>query len=200
MDWSRRTLIAIRHGETDWNTIGRLQGQQDVAMNAVGREQARRNGRALAGWLADIGRPPESFSWYASPLGRTRETMELVRAAMGLEPAGYDTDERLKELTFGDWEGEILGELKRKVPDQYRARRRDKWHFVPPNGESYEMLMTRVVDWLAATEGDFVSVTHGGVIRVLWHVLEGRPTGQAAEETVPQGLVYTYRFGVAEWI
>jgi len=197
-DWSNRTIIIIRHGETDWNRIGRLQGQMDVPLNETGRSQARRNGRALADYLSRVGRQPEEFTWFASPLGRTRETLNLVRQSMQLEPDACRFDDRLKEFTFGEWEGEILNELKRKVPDAYRARRQDKWNFQPPGGESYEMLMQRVLPWLQSTEGDLITVTHGGVIRVLWHLLENRQRQTVVEEEVIQEKIYVFQDGVVQ--
>jgi len=225
MPWSGRTFIIIRHGETDWNKIGRLQGQRDIPLNDTGRRQARRNGFALAEYLAHIGRRPDEFTWYASPLARTRETLQLVRTSMGLSPdrdppeaaglmepePGSDLssirhvsqtaplpchfDDRLKEFNFGDWEGEILNDLKKKAPDQYRARRQDKWNFQPPGGESYEMLMQRVLPWLENTTGDLITVTHGGVVRVLWHLLEKHPKHSVTEQEVIQEKVYVFRDG-----
>jgi len=197
MELSGRTFIIIRHGETDWNRIGRLQGQRDTPLNDRGRRQARRNGLALADYLSHIDRRPEDFIWHASPMSRTRETLDLVRAGMGSAPGDCLFDDRLKEFTFGDWEGEILGELKKKAPDQYRARRQDKWNYQPPNGESYEMLKQRVLPWLESTTGDIIAVTHGGVIRVLWHLLENRPQETVTEEVVNQDKIYVYRNGVA---
>src|SRR5438270_5545218 len=94
-------LIFIRHGETDWNVEGRLQGQRDIPLNDNGRAQARRNGTAIKTAMPEAA----GFDFLASPLSRSRETMEIVRAAMGLPPRHYATDDRLKELTFGDWEG-----------------------------------------------------------------------------------------------
>ena len=88
-------IIFLRHGETDWNREGRLQGQRDVPLNATGRAQAKRNGEAIIRAFPDIA----DFDSVASPLGRTRETMEIARIAMGLEPGGYRTDNRLLEIT-----------------------------------------------------------------------------------------------------
>ena len=65
-------IYVIRHGQTDWNAERRLQGQKDIPINAIGREQARQNGIALAAVLK--GEDTE-FYFVASPLGRTRETM-----------------------------------------------------------------------------------------------------------------------------
>jgi broad specificity phosphatase PhoE len=91
----------VRHGQTDWNAEHRLQGQADIDLNELGRAQAGRNGRKLAELIDQ----PGDFDFVASPLSRTRYTMELVRAAMGLPPGGYRTDARLVEVHFGDWQG-----------------------------------------------------------------------------------------------
>ncbi|MGH6644424.1 MAG: histidine phosphatase family protein, partial [Bradyrhizobium sp.] len=95
------TIVFIRHGETDWNAEGRFQGQQDIPLNTRGRGQARRNGLILKERMPEAA----AFDFVASPLERTRQTMEIVRAAMGLDPAAYRIDPILKEITFGEWEG-----------------------------------------------------------------------------------------------
>ncbi|TGZ38122.1 histidine phosphatase family protein, partial [bacterium M00.F.Ca.ET.162.01.1.1] len=84
-------VYIARHGQTDWNVEGRLQGQADTDINALGRAQATRNGRRLAEFVDK----PTYFDFVASPMRRTRETMELMRAAMGLDPLAYRTDPRL---------------------------------------------------------------------------------------------------------
>lgn len=119
----------IRHGQTDWNAIRRLQGQKDIPLNDFGRQQAVGNGKLLAHLL---GEQATDFDYVASPLGRTRETMELMRAAMGLDPLAYRTDDRLIEVSFGDWEGQTLPELKKEFPDRVKARKANKWDFIPP--------------------------------------------------------------------
>lgn len=93
-------IYVIRHGQTDWNAERRLQGQKNIPMNATGLEQARQNGIALAEILGDT---VDEFDFVASPLQRTRETMEIMRTAMGLAPLAYRTDPRLVEISFGDW-------------------------------------------------------------------------------------------------
>ncbi len=98
-------IYVIRHGQTDWNAESRLQGQKDIPLNDTGRQQATGNGLALG---AILGADAAQFDFVASPLGRTRETMERLRRAMGLDPTAYRTDDRLKEVSFGDWEGFTL--------------------------------------------------------------------------------------------
>jgi len=87
-------LFFIRHGETDWNSEGRLQGQRDIPLNDLGRVQAEEAGIILQG----LHPHPEDMDWWVSPLARTRETAERVRTAMGLHPTYYKMDERLKTL------------------------------------------------------------------------------------------------------
>ena len=82
----RPTLYYVRHGLTDWNVEQRLQGRRDVPLNRDGRAQALRCGEILRDLLVRDGRAPDSCDYVSSPLIRARETMELMRAALGLEP------------------------------------------------------------------------------------------------------------------
>ncbi|WP_186392084.1 MULTISPECIES: histidine phosphatase family protein [unclassified Pannonibacter] len=188
-------LIFIRHGQTDWNAEGRMQGQKDIPLNDTGRSQARRNGKALASFLAHGGIDPAELRFIASPLGRTRETMDLMREAMGLPAGGYELEPRVKEITFGDWEGRTLEELAASDPELVAQRRSDKWGFVPPQGESYAMLSQRISGWLAEQTAPSVSVIHGGVIRVLRGLLEDLQPSEIPRLDVPQDVVYLWKDG-----
>jgi broad specificity phosphatase PhoE len=189
-------LIFIRHGETDWNREGRLQGQRDIPLNDTGRAQARRNGTAIK---ADM---PEAagFDFIASPLSRSRETMEIVRAAMGLPPAAYATDDRLKELTFGTWEGFTGEDLRAVSAELIAAREKDKWGFLPPGGESYRILSERVADWLAGIVRPTFVVAHGGVGRVLRRMILGLDPIEAVSMLFPQDQVLMFSDGRERWI
>ena len=141
---SRPVLYYVRHGETDWNRAARLQGRRDTSLNARGREQAVCCGEILRAIFARNGQNPAALDYVASPLKRARETMEGMRAPLGLSPPAYRLDPRLAEMAFGDWEGLTLAEVAMRDPDAFAARERDKWTFVPPNGESYQQLSVRV--------------------------------------------------------
>src|SRR5262245_34256008 len=130
------TIYFVRHGETDWNAHSRYQGQADVEMNAKGRAQAQRNGEALRPLLPQIAQA----DFVASPLQRARRTMEIMRAAMGLDPHDYALDERLKELHYGHWQGILAGDIPRLDADGLKARMRDAYRWRPQGGESYEDL------------------------------------------------------------
>lgn len=192
----------LRHGETDWNVALRLQGGTDIPLNARGRQQATDNGALLSRTLAANGRSAGQFRFVASPMIRARETMERARAAMGLDPASYDTDLRLVELTFGRWEGYTFAEL--LETDQaplVEARRANKWHFVPPGGESYEMLAERIRGYLADLTAPAVIVAHGGVFRAVNYLLSpGLDPDDTAEANVPQDRIFEYRDGQGRWI
>ncbi len=168
-------ILFVRHGETDYNFAYRLQGQRDIALNALGREQASAIGAKLATLLpGELARLEATGEFYASPLERTRETMELMRAAMGLPPSRYRLEPLLKELSFGAWEGLTWPEVDARDPAGARARcELDKWNFAPPGGESYAMLGERLRSWLAARKADCFVVSHGGVARVLMALIGG---------------------------
>src|SRR5258707_12774205 len=117
-------FLFIRHGETDWNAEGRLQGQRDIPLNRLGQEQAAAAGRRAAGGLARQGLTPSKAVFVSSPLGRTQDTMQRARIAMGLDGNGFELDERLKEFSFGEWEGLTWPEVKLRDPDRIRQRGR----------------------------------------------------------------------------
>jgi broad specificity phosphatase PhoE len=194
----RPTLYFIRHGETDWNREHRLQGQHDIPLNALGRVQAARCGEVLRDLLGREDRPPAEYSYVSSPLGRARETMELMRATMDLDPLAYRTDARLMEMSFGRWEGFTFAELKTREADALAARERDKWGFVLPGGESYAQLELRVQAWYEGVERATVVSAHGGVCRALIaHLGMARPQA-ASMGDIQQGVVYVFEDGRME--
>ena len=189
---ARPTLYFARHGETDWNRERRLQGQHDIPLNALGRVQASRSGELLRGLLERDGRPAAQYDYVSSPLGRARETMELIRAAMGLDPEAYRTDARLMEMSFGRWEGFTFAELRAREAAALTERERDKWGFVLPGGESYAQLQVRVRAWYETMERDSVVSAHGGVCRALIAHLNLAEPEAASIGDIGQGCVYVF--------
>jgi broad specificity phosphatase PhoE len=197
----RHRLLFIRHGETDFNRDGRLQGQQDIALNAKGREQANAVGRTLRKRIGpEIDRLEAAHAFVASPLIRTRQTLELARAGMGLPPTDYALSDDLKELTFGDWERLTWAEVEALDPRAAAARARDKWNFVPPNGESYAGLALRLTPWLEAIDRDLFVASHGGVARALMHLVAGVAPDIAAEVSIHQGRAIAFAEGRFRWL
>jgi probable phosphoglycerate mutase len=186
-------LYYIRHGETDWNTQGRLQGQREIPINAKGRAQGQHCGEILRDLLACDGVDAGSLDFVSSPLGRARETMERVRVVLGLEPHVYRVDPRLTEVSFGQWEGLTLAELATRFPDASAARERDKWNFVPPEAESYAAMSVRVREWYDALNRPTVAVAHGGTFRGLIVPLGISSPQDAPFLDIAQGVVYVIR-------
>jgi len=138
------TLLLVRHGETDWNAEGRLQGQTDRPLSDYGRRQAHQLAEELDG--------EELEAIYSSDLARARETAEIVGRKLGL-PTVLDPD--LREKDWGTWEG-------------LTAAERDRVEFV---GESTEEHRDRILDALRRIserhpgDGRVLVVTHGGSMR-----------------------------------
>jgi broad specificity phosphatase PhoE len=191
------TLYFVRHGETDWNREGRYQGQRDIPLNVRGRTQAARNGRVLAGML---GGSAASLDYVASPLARARETMEIMRNELMLPPLGYRSDDRLREIHYGCWEGLLWYELPQTDPQGYAARLADPWGWQPAGGESYRMLSERVALWLADMRNDAVVVSHGGVSKVLRGLVLQLGAAEIASLEVPQDKVLQVTAGGVGWI
>jgi broad specificity phosphatase PhoE len=189
------TIYYIRHGETAWNAEGRLQGTQDVPLNDLGRRQAAHAGNILEGLFARDGRDKSSLVFVASPLGRARSTMELVRAGLKLPPAGYALDDRLREIGYGQWEGSTLAEMQVRDPVLFAKRQTAKWTVSPPGGESYVEVQARMQDWYNSLRGDTVTVAHGGTARALMVALGLETPSSAADLTIEQGAVYVFRDG-----
>ena len=188
-------LYYIRHGETDWNVEGRLQGQRDIPINARGREQARRCGDILRDLTARNAIDPAQLDYVSSPLGRARETMELARTALGLDPGGYRRDARLAEISFGQWEGFTIAQLRARWPDAAAERERDKWDYTPPGAESYATMSRRVQDWYGTLVRDTVAVAHGGTLRGLVVRLGIASPEEAPFLDIAQGVVYVIEPG-----
>jgi broad specificity phosphatase PhoE len=176
------TIYFVRHGETVWNIGRRLQGSSDSELTERGRAQAAVNARTLAETLPDI----TALPFVASPLGRARATMEIIREHLGLPPQGYSVDQRLAEVTFGAWEGFTLKEIESKFPDDWRARQVNKWTHVPPGGESFATAAERLRAWAGDLRGDVVVVAHGAVGRILRGLNVGMPEEQIAFSGDPQ--------------
>lgn len=190
------TLYFIRHGETDWNAEARYQGQHDIPLNDRGRAQARRNGEALREALDD----PARFDYVASPLERTRETMQIVRSVLGLSESGVRYDDRLREMSYGHWEGQLAADLPNLDPDGVAARAADGWNWQPRGGESYEHLADRVGAWLRSVERDTIVASHGGVSRVLRHLAAGVDRREVPRLAVPQDRIIVFKDGKMDWL
>jgi broad specificity phosphatase PhoE len=156
-----RLVYIVRHGVTDWNASGRIQGHLDPPLNAVGRAQAYLVGQRLA----TLG----ATALYSSDLQRAYETARTIGQAMGLRVVQKTG---LREMHFGRWQGLTSQQIREYDPAGYAARRADPYHVAPPGGESWWQFYNRAVqalqEILLATEATrLIVVTHSGVCSVL---------------------------------
>ncbi|MEK9279010.1 MULTISPECIES: histidine phosphatase family protein [unclassified Bradyrhizobium] len=192
------TIYFLRHGETEWNALGRLQGTKDVPLNARGRVQAVQAAGILADLFKRDGRDKTALPFVSSPLGRARSTMELVRAKLALPATHYSLDDRLREIGYGTWEGLTLAESEASDPEVYARRLADKWSVAPQGGETYAAVQLRMLDWYESLLVDTVAVAHGGTARALMVALGIETPASAAELYIEQGAVYVFRDGRLE--
>jgi probable phosphoglycerate mutase len=189
------TIYYMRHGETDWNVEGRLQGGIDTPLNELGRTQAAHAGRVLADLFARRGLAASNLAFVASPLLRARVTMDIVRAELKLPPGGYTLDDRLREIGYGHWEGSTLAQAQVSHPELYASRERDKWGALPPGGESYASVQLRMRDWYDSLTTDSVAVAHGGTARALMVALGIETPVSGSDLYIEQGVVYLFGNG-----
>jgi probable phosphoglycerate mutase len=188
-------IYYIRHGETQWNADGRLQGVQDVPLNDLGRKQAAHAGSILADLFGRHGHDKTEIPYVSSPLGRARTTMELVRGVLQLPVRDYVIDDRLREIGYGKWEGSTLAEMQVADPELFAKRQVEKWTVAPAGGESYVAVQQRVTEWYGGLKGDTVTVAHGGTARALMVALGLETPQSAADLPIAQGAVYVFSEG-----
>lgn len=187
-------IYYVRHGETNWNAEQRFQGRKDIPLNAKGQGQAQANGKRLKQLIET----PEEFDFISSPLGRTRETMELIRSEMGLDSQDYATDARLAEMNYGDLEGVTIDELENAHPQLFKLRQDERWQFQPPNGESLAMTQERVAPFFSTITRNTVVVAHGAVGRTVRRLLMNLSIDEASWFEFPQDKVFRFIDGNEE--
>lgn len=189
-------IYFIRHGETDWNVAGRLQGQKDISLNSKGRHQAEQVGLKLAKLVEN----PASLPFFVSPMKRTMETADIMLRSLGIDPAICQPEPRLKEITFGKWEGMTWKEIRAADPVWNRQREIDKWGTVSPDGESYAMTAERIRPVFENLTNDIAVVSHGGVARATLAVMNCLAKEEAPLVDIWQGRILVITNGAYQWV
>jgi broad specificity phosphatase PhoE len=160
----------VRHAATAWNEEGRLQGMTDTILSPKGEADAR-------SWR--LPSPADGWKRVCSPLRRACRTAELLQPA-----APVSVDARLREMSFGVWEGRALPELRASIGPAFVAEENKGLDFQPPGGESPRAVMARLAGWAAeiADKGEpVVAVSHKAAIRALlalaigWDMMDRPP-------------------------
>jgi broad specificity phosphatase PhoE len=157
-------LYCVRHGESTYNSQGRVQGQADPPLSDLGRAQARALAAALAAESVE--------AVFASPLKRAFETAEIVAAALGVP---LSADERLKEIAVGVFQGKTWDEIEADTPEAAAGWQSHDPDFVIPGGESRRQLMDRAAAAFQAIRQSgywrVAVIAHGGTISAAFKVL-----------------------------
>jgi probable phosphoglycerate mutase len=186
-------ILLVRHGETDWNATGRLQGQSDTPLNATGHEQARRAAQRLAC------EPLRAL--YSSDLARALQTATIIGQTLGLTVL---TSPRLRERQYGAWEGLTAAEIQARYPEQFAVWRSRSLDFAPPQGETRTQLLTRALAELNTIARRHVGemavvVTHGGLCYVLISYFLECLDGDRREFTFANASIHTLEATADRW-
>jgi broad specificity phosphatase PhoE len=159
-------IYFVRHGQSEWNATQRFQGRGNSNLSDLGRRQAERSGRLLAG--LDI------QALFSSPLDRARQTAEIVNRHLGLSLV---VDERIKEWDCGDWSGHLREEVLMRWPEEWAARQADMFHYRGPSCENYPDMFDRARPFVAGLERHgaerIAVVSHGMIGKVMIAILLG---------------------------
>jgi broad specificity phosphatase PhoE len=180
-------IYLLRHGETEWNTAGRFQGSLDSPLTSKGIAQAE----AVARRLAHV--TPKIDAMFSSPLGRARQTTDILRSRATYPPAQWDT--RLQEVSVGSWNGLTHIDIDACWPGLLNGASSFDWFFRSPDGESYDAAVERVRDWLADLNGTVIAVAHGLLGRIIRGTYLGLPKDQALQLPVPQDVIWHLHSG-----
>jgi broad specificity phosphatase PhoE len=185
-------IVFVRHGETDWNRQGLIQGSIETDLNATGHAQAK----AVAALLAVRKSAWAEFDIVVSPQARARQTASYILEALGR--SDHRIDERVRELAFGVWEGRPFWEL--KDSPVYPADTEGRYFWRPEGGESYEDGVARVNGWRAGIVRPTIVVSHGAVGRCLIGAVSGLGPHDLVGLKTPQGAYCHLDRGQASWI
>ncbi len=186
-------LIAIRHGETEWNSQGRFQGHLNSALNREGLAQAEALAERLAGERFDL--------LLSSDLGRALETARVIAMRSGHEIV---VDPRLRERNMGIFQGLTPAEAVARHPDEYARFRTGDPDYVIPEGESMRQFFGRSVACfteLAARHAGrtLAAITHGGVLAMLYRHARAMPLETPRDFPLHNTGVNRFRYRLGAW-
>ena len=179
-------IYLIRHGQTEFNRDGRLQGGLDSPLTPLGEAQARAAGQRLAELTS------ADASIISSPQGRARRTATLLRESGGFS-AEIELDPRLAEVSLGGWDGLTRQEIAALDPGFSFEPPPPDWYFRSPDGETYAEVAARIGDWVETFRrhpADLIVVSHGVAGRVLRGIYAGTPVEEALRFPVPQDAIF----------
>ncbi|WP_314068084.1 histidine phosphatase family protein [uncultured Vagococcus sp.] len=184
-------IYLLRHGETEFNRLGKYQGILDSPLTPLGRAQVSQNSILLKHQLTSS----KQLSIYASPLGRAMDSAKIICQHLDYPFDDVIIDERLQEVDLGEWSGHSFSELKQDYPQALAATNQYQWYFQAPNGESYDHVVNRCRNWLKDIDSEKcnIVISHGLLGRILRGVYANLNQDDTLEQAVPQKGFYRLR-------
>ena len=154
----KKKILLIRHGKTDWNVEVRFQGLTDIPLNDYGYQQASKTAARLKSW--------QGAAIYSSPLKRAMQTAEAISGGAPVIPLNG-----LTEISFGDWEGSLVSDIRMKDKEALEAWHQDGFFAIPQNAETWESIYSRVSKavnvCLESEKERIMIIAHGGILRAI---------------------------------
>ncbi|MFT4303970.1 MAG: histidine phosphatase family protein [Candidatus Woesearchaeota archaeon] len=173
----------IRHGETIWNKLGKIQGWEDSPLTIKGAQQSLINGQYLNGMGIEL--------LLSSPLGRAATSAQIISRVIDIEPTFHN---ELKEMNFGQWSEKTFTEIKVEYPELWDKRNMDIYGFRNPDGESYRDVEQRgilFIDTIMEKLEDTVAiVSHEGIEKTMIGYLLDMPKEDMLKIRHPQHIIY----------
>ena len=165
MNIQDRKVLIIRHGETQWNLQGKLQGRLDTPLTLNGVRQAM----AIAVQHKSFIQETQDIQFWVSPLGRAKQTASILADLWEVPFSYFKEIPALAERGYGCWEGLSQEEIKATRAQEFESNSRDPWNFAMEGGESRAKLANRLHEWVEELSADslHVAITHSGCLRSL---------------------------------
>ena len=184
-------LVLVRHGESEWNTLGLWTGWRDIPLTESGHAEARRAAEALDGIKLDVG--------YTSKLKRARQTLDDITSALGIPDLPVVEDAALNERDYGDLTAKNKWDIQKQYGDEQFLKWRRSWDYPVPGGETLKDVYARVAPYydqhilpeLKAGRNVIVAA-HGNSLRALVKHLENIPDAEIPGLEIGTGEVYVY--------
>ncbi|HWZ23189.1 MAG TPA: 2,3-bisphosphoglycerate-dependent phosphoglycerate mutase [Cytophagaceae bacterium] len=187
------TLIIVRHGQSQWNLENRFTGEVDVALTALGEEEAKRAGQLLKSYRFDEA--------YTSVLKRAIDTLTIIIKELDYKDFEIEKSAALNERNYGELQGLNKAEVEKQYGSEQVALWRRSYDAVPPKGESLANTYARVIPYYKKeiepklkTGKNILIAAHGNSLRALMMYLENISPVEIANVDLPTGKPKVYEF------
>jgi len=186
-------LVFLRHGITEWNKQSRYQGSTDTKLSDAGRAMMQGQAALIEKLCTSSALDRNRLSLVSSPLLRARQSAAEIATHLSSNPYTIRTEDRLRELSMGRWEGLNSKQVKNQFYEERKGRKLDRWGFAPKDGgESMAERASSIMEAVRMLEPHTIIVTHAVVLRILLHELGQMAQTDAASATIPHEGLYLF--------